>query len=367
MKHYFYFTIVLFIFLVSCVQPDNQSKIILETTGYPDSTIIYLMDVERETTIDTGYIINNHLEFLVKIDSPTRFLINPVIKKREDIDYKYFWKEDKRITIWAEKGGLKNARIEGSEIQKQADVLAQSKARLEKKRDSLRDVYVSMQGEDRETLMALRIEKDKITEQIRETEINYVNDHPDYLTSAVTLTFLMRQLPKEQTEELYENLTQEMQSTRYGLTVKKYLDLSRDVTIGDKAIDFQLPDLDGHQISLDHFKNKLVLLEFWSSGCGPCRMENPNLLKNYLAYKERGFEIFGVSLDKRRESWENAVEKDSMLWTTVSDLKGFNGDVAITYRVYFIPKNYLIDTNGVVIAEDLRGEQLSVKLEELFR
>ncbi len=366
MKNYKYLLISFFIFLMSCDQDNNQSKIIIETTGFADSTKIYLQDIEKQTTIDSGYIINNKLVFSVEVDEPTQFLIKPVITKRWDIDYKLFWKENKLLMIKAEKGNLKNARVEGSEIQKQADILEDSKAQLEQKNDSLQTVFRSLPEEDAEKRLAIRTERKEIKQAISEIEIKYVKNNPEYLFGTLILTYLMRHIPKEQTKELYENLSPEVQLSKYGITVKKYLELSRDFNIGDKVLDFQLPDLNGNLVGLNDFENKYILLEFWASGCGPCRMENPNLLKNYKAYKDRGFEIVSISVDKKRENWENAVKKDSMKWTTVSDLKGFEGDVAITYSLYFIPKNYLIDPNGVIIAENLRGEQLGKKLKEIF-
>ena len=122
MKNYIYFPISLFILMISCKQNDNQSKIILETTGYADSTKIYLVHLETVTK-DSGYIINNNLTFYVDIDEPTKFQIMPVWKKRERPDLKSFWKENKLLTIRVEKGNMKNATIEGSEIQLQADAV----------------------------------------------------------------------------------------------------------------------------------------------------------------------------------------------------------------------------------------------------
>ncbi|MCD4769968.1 MAG: TlpA family protein disulfide reductase, partial [Bacteroidales bacterium] len=122
----------------------------------------------------------------------------------------------------------------------------------------------------------------------------------------------------------------------------------------------------GNLVGLNNFKDKYILLDFWSSGCGPCRLENPNLLRNYKAYREKGFEIISISLDKNREDWANAVKKDSMIWTTVSDLRGSDGEIPMTYNVYFIPTYYLIDTNGVIIDKFLGRGQLDEKLKVIF-
>lgn len=367
MKNYICFSISLFIFMMSCSSKDNQNKITLKTTGFTDSTKIYLHNSEKET-IDSGYIVNNILVFSVNVDEPTRFMIRPVIKTRADIDVRSFWKEGNQITIHAEKGNIKNAMVEGSEIQKQADILRFSKIHLEQSRDSLQNEYWSLPREDKEKRQALQTEKEKIEQAITDMDVNYIKKNPDELYSVITLKDVMKYtIPKALTKELYENLSVENQSTKYGVMVRKFLELSTDFKIGDKATDFKLPDLNGNLLGLNRFKDKYILLDFWSSNCGPCLIENPDLLKNYKKYRDRGFEIIGVSLDRNREDWEKTVKRDSMIWTTVSDLKGFDGDLPLTYNVYFIPTYYLIDPNGVIIDKILGRGQLDEKLKLIFK
>lgn len=111
---------------------------------------------------------------------------------------------------------------------------------------------------------------------------------------------------------------------------------------------------------------KYILLEFGASFCGPCRQENPNLLKAYQQYKDQGFEIVSVWLDESKKHWETTVQKDQMIWTTVCDLKGMKGEVPLIYNVNGIPDNFLLDADRKVIAMDLRGEQLGKKLATLL-
>jgi len=338
----------------------------LETTGFPDSTKIYLVNTETVVT-DSGYIINNHLAFYADVDEPTQFIIRPVMKSRADIDIRSFWKENRLLTIRAEKGNLKNAIIEGSELQMQADIIKSSQDKLNQMNDSLLNVYRSLENKGTEEGLAIRERGRELTQEIIDVEINYVQSNPDQLFSVITLKQLMTyRIPKDKTKALYENLSVEMQSTKYGIAIKKYLDLSRDLQIGDKAVDFQLPDLDGNLVGLSNFKGKYILLDFWGSGCGPCRMENPNLLRYYKAYQNKGFEIISISFDKNREDWANAVKKDSMIWTTVADLKGSDGDVIMTYKVYFMPTYYLIDPSGTIIDKFMGGGQLDERLKEIF-
>jgi len=368
MKNSFYFFISLFFILTSCSQKADQAKIIIETTGFADSTKIYLFNHEIEKQ-DSGFIINNHLIFSATVTEPTLFSISTVFnyQKREEFENKLFWKENRSLIIKAEKGSLKYAKIEGSNLQKQADIIEIDQARLERMNDSLLVEYRSLPTEETDKRLALRTRGKEITQSITEVETDYVKNNPNELFSVITLKNLMSYtIPKDKTKELYENLSDKMKSTKYGISVKKYLDLSLDLKIGDKAPDFQLPDLNGKLVGLNNFKGKYILLDFWSSNCGPCILELPNMLKNYQAYRDKGFEIISISFDKKRADWENIVKKENMIWTTVSDLKGSDGEVILTYNVYFMPTYFLINPDGIIIDKFMGRGQLDEKLKTIF-
>ena len=126
----------------------------------------------------------------------------------------------------------------------------------------------------------------------------------------------------------------------------------------EQAPDFTLPDTTGTPVSLSSFKGKYVLVDFWASWCGPCRQENPNVVRAYNQFKDKNFTILGVSLDKNKNAWLEAIKNDGLTWNHVSDLKYWNSEAAALYEVQSIPYNVLIDPNGKIIAEDLRGGDL---------
>ncbi|ALL04201.1 alkyl hydroperoxide reductase [Pedobacter sp. PACM 27299] len=222
----------------------------------------------------------------------------------------------------------------------------------------------------RNSVVTGSVSNDLFTSYKQEKDVKieeFIKKNPASLVSAYVLyrDFSYRLTPEEINQSL-QLLDPTLQSTPYVAVLKDLVNVLNAVSIGKKAPDFEGNTPEGKTIKLsDHF-GKYLLLDFWASWCGPCRRENPNLVKAYQKYHEKGFDIFAVSLDKSKEAWLKGIKDDNLSWTHVSDLAFWNSAPAKLYGVRAIPANVLIDPNGVIIARNLTGEDLENKLAELL-
>ena len=158
-----------------------------------------------------------------------------------------------------------------------------------------------------------------------------------------------------------------LNGTEYVNQIESMIARMEKVQVGSVAPDFTLPDVDGNPVSLSSFRGKYVLVDFWAAWCPDCRKENPNIVAAWEKYKDKNFAVLGVSLDRTREQWLAAIEKDKLAWTQVSDLKYWNSEAAVLYCIRWIPMSFLIDPEGKIVAIGLEGEELHNKLEELLK
>ena len=217
--------------------------------------------------------------------------------------------------------------------------------------------------------IAMKLDKDykKKEQEVLLYEWDFIIDNLDSYMSALLLEVFMveNKVNKDSIIDVYESFSNRIKVSDVGKNIADLLSQFEDpIEVGEVAPDFTAPSLDGSNVTLSQelSLNTVTLLDFWAAWCRPCRVENPNLVRLYKLYNNDGFNIIGVSLDRTKEQWEQAVEDDSLLWTQVSNLNFWNDPIARRYSIRAIPQSYLINQDGVVIGKNLRGNDLEEKI-----
>lgn len=313
----------------------NHYSINGKTREMPEGTMLYLTETLSNQIVDSIKVTGNTFQTEgVLVVSPTNYYLHT-----EDFDqYVSIWIEPGTMTFDASGSDFKHAVITGSETQSEAKAFIEAIASID--------------------------EDD--TEETERLAMEFVRTHPGNRLSASMLAGYAPNWGKAKVEELYTPFSQDNKDSEYGKRIWQYITLHKDHQIGDRFTDFEIGNPEGENIKLSDHLGKVTLLEFWASWCGPCRKQNPELVKTYKKYHQQGFDIIGISLDFSKEDWERAIDADSLVWTHGSDLKGRNSLPAIIYGINAIPDNFLIDSNGIIIGKYIWGEDLEMAIEKVL-
>ena len=239
-------------------------------------------------------------------------------------------------------------------------------------------------------LAPLVAQHSSIAEKIKRTSLNAIakSENPAftmfvlgyYQTTANNPAFGLHGLTNDEVAAIINDVAAKYPAHKGVASVKREFDTQQQKTqqqqqqqagvsawVGKTAPEINLPDINGKEVSLSSYKGKYVLVDFWASWCQPCRYENPHVVSAYNKYKGKNFEIIGVSLDSKKDAWMKAIKDDKLAWTHISDLKGWESAVVPVYEISGIPYNVLLDPDGKVIAESLRGAALEAKLGEILK
>lgn len=279
-----------------------------------------------------------------------------------------FFVEKGNIEVKGHANALGDIQINGGKIQQEWNILEKDRKVLRAEiRDLSRKFTLANNALDLPARSIVENQMDQVNAKINAIGKAFIVNNPKSYVSLSEIRNLQYSNPEYQDyATLYDKLDPSLKKTKIALEIENTLELLKRSAIGQKMKDFTQNDPSGKPINLSSFRGKYVLVDFWAAWCGPCREENPNVLKVYQQFSDKAFAILGVSLDSSEEKWKKAIEADKLPWTQVSDLKGWRNEVSVYFGIRAIPANFLIDPNGTIIAKNLMGEDLDNKIKELL-
>lgn len=316
-----------------------------DAAGFEDGTIVDLLNANNGQPEGTAKVMGGKFTLKGKVDYPDYKLIS----FNKQPPYISFFLENNNITIKAKKGSVETAEITGSNSNNEFVVYN----KIMKSFDSFFTQGIPL---DSASMKRGAAEFEKFAVQHPASYVGPLAIYRSYQLSADV----------DRMEELINKTSPEIRATPIGNYIMQQITEARRNPIGKPLADFSQADTLGNQLKLSSLRGKYVLVDFWASWCGPCRQENPNVLAAFQKYKNKNFTVLGVSLDKAKDPWLNAIHADNLTWQHVSDLKWWQNEVALQFQIQSIPQNFLVDPNGIVIGKNLRGAALEGKLAGIF-
>lgn len=375
MKHLF-ICITISLFILGCQQKKSSYELIIQLKDCADISEMYLFK-EIDNSVDTVKLNKGIFTFSGFLDEPQICRVYsdkyPRIRKGFILDYG-------KTVISGEASKLSDSEI-SFENSMNNDLRLQFKKQLRDYQQNKFDPAMSelnnaYKNNNPEEIFQNLKKGDSLIIYFKDMVYQFVKSNANHSGTAQVISEELAYemaakagvLKTKEYVKIYNLYSQKVRDSFYGIKLKKIIDLLNESPskIGEQIIDFKMNNVNGNKISILDFKNKFVLIDFWSSGCKPCRQENYNLVQAYAKYNPKGFEIISISLDTNNEAWTAAVKKDKLNWTNLSDLNGFESEIAKHYKITMIPSNILIDKTGKIIETGIRGYELHRILDGIF-
>ena len=350
--------------VVSC---SKEGQFVAQIDGVEDQTEVYLSKLgptKQPIPVDTTVVVNGSFKFDLIDGEPQQLNIIQV----QDIPGNLFFiKENELISATLYKDSLRASEINGGINNNLFMSYMDSIQTMGNKAKAITaGMRQALSNQDRDSYMKLREEQKNNQEKDVSLRKSFAESNPNSIVGALALSDLMRskKVSNQELLSIYEGFSDEVKDHSLGKSLIENLAKVSKTDVGAKVENFEGPSPDGSMISLEDAKGKITLIDFWASWCKPCRMENPNVVSVFNDYKDKGFSIISVSLDRTKSSWEKAIQDDNMDWYHISNLMFWNEPLAKEWGVRSIPATYLIDENGIILAKNLRGNALRNKVSE---
>ena len=356
-------SIVAALLIFSGCNKANQFKIKLNLANSDDETVVLIksLDGKKPIILDTVVMADNKAVFTVENDDPQAIYIVVFKEKRDQM---LLFPDNQDVTVKGDMDDFFHIEVTGGDVMNAYNDYQQHLAQylmefvpLEAAANEAFDNNDSLRYEEVNAQMLA------IWDEYHNYQFEYIKNHPDSYVTHYILDDLKTDIELAKVIEFEENLTGE---SVYRDNIKKFIESNTRVELGQPFMDFTLQTIDGKDVNLAETikNNKVTMIDFWASWCGPCRHENPVVKAAYEKYHDKGFEVIGISVDKNEAAWLQAVEEDALPYIQVRDVEH---NVSNDYAVIYIPSNFLYDQNGIMVAKGLRGEELEAKLAELLK
>lgn len=352
--------------LISCTTDRFQINGFIDGA---EKTTVYLQEVVNNSlvTIDSTSLREGKFRFRGRVKTPDLYGIK--VGSNEDLILLFL--ENSTISITGNYDRLSESKVEGSSNH---DLIVAFNHKFEEKNQKIQDITFRYQSAAMNGILTPSLEEDLISEYNAANEeiLSFIKgfvkeNNKSVVAAFITMRHLVPVISVEALDSIVSTFPESIHTSTYVTQAKEMLEVEKRNAIGQPYTDFTLPDTNGKPITLSNLVgSKYLLVDFWAAWCGPCRNKNPQLVELYSQYKEKGLEIIGVSLDNSRDAWINAITQDGLTWLQVSDLRGWESDVARLYGIRSIPANVLLDSNGIIVAKNLRDSQFQEKFSELM-